>query len=143
MAGSETDAAIDEIAREFALLGDWEERYGHIIDLGKALEPLNEAERCVANKVRGCASQVWLTSHVRDGRLYFRGDSDALIVRGLIALLLRIFSGRTSQDILAADARTAFSRLGLADALTMQRSSGVIAMIERMRHDAAALGAAT
>jgi cysteine desulfuration protein SufE len=101
---------------------------------------LKPEERTPANKVRGCASQVWLVTEPRaDGRVDFRGDSDAHIVRGLIAVLLSIFSGRTPEEILAIDPRAAFERLGFADALTPQRSNGVFSMIERIRRDAGAL----
>jgi cysteine desulfuration protein SufE len=128
---------LDELVAEFDLLGDWEERYRHVIDLGRGLEPLAEAERCDANKVRGCASQVWLVRQVDGaGRLEFRGDSDAHIVRGLIAILLRLYSGRPPDEILAFDARSAFDRLGLSGALSAQRSNGLFSMIERIRHDA-------
>ncbi len=93
MAGSSPiDADLAEMAEEFDLLGDWEERYRHVIDLGRTLQPLTDAERSDANKVRGCASQVWLVSEPAEGRLRFRGDSDAHIVRGLIAILLRLYS---------------------------------------------------
>src|SRR5580693_3836984 len=91
---------LDELAAEFDMLGDWEERYRYVIDLGRSLEPLSESERCDANKVRGCASQVWLVRQAEaGGRLDFRGDSDAHIVRGLIAILLRFYSGRTADEI--------------------------------------------
>jgi cysteine desulfuration protein SufE len=137
------DDTLKELEAEFELLGDWEERYRHVIDLGRGLEPLAPAERCDANKVRGCASQVWLVTEVRpDGALKFRGDSDAHIVRGLIAILLRLFSGRPPAEILAFDARGAFARLGLTGALSSQRSNGLFAMTERIRRDAAALAAA-
>lgn len=130
--------ALDDLAAEFDLLGDWEERYRHVIDLGRTLAPLSEDERSDLNKVRGCASQVWLvTERGADGRLGFRGDSDAHIVRGLIALLLRLYSGRTSGEIASFDARAAFDRLGLAAALSTQRSNGLFAMVERIRKDAA------
>lgn len=132
------DAVLDEIESEFDLLGDWEERYRHVIDLGRGLEPLRAHERTDANKVRGCASQVWLvTEPLADGRLTFRGDSDAHIVRGLIAILLRLYSGRSSDEILAFDARGAFQRLGLTGALSAQRSNGLFSMTERIRRDAA------
>ena len=129
----------DDLAAEFEFLGDWEERYRHIIDLGRALEPLSDAERSDANKVRGCASQVWLVSE-RNGvdRLAFRGDSDAHIVRGLIAVVLRLYSGRTTEEILAFDAPAAFASLGLQGALSAQRSNGLASMVERIRRDAAA-----
>jgi len=134
---------LDELADEFDLLGDWEERYRYVIELGGDLAPLSEAERSEANKVRGCASQVWLvTEPLGDGRVQVRGDSDAHIVRGLIAILLRLFSGRRPADILAFDVRGAFKRLGLSDALSTQRSNGLASMAERIARDAAALNAA-
>ena len=132
---------LDEVADEFELLGDWEERYRHLIDLGRSLEPLSEAEHSEANKVRGCASQVWLVSE-RDGhRLRLRGDSDAHIVRGLMALVLRLYDGRPAAEITAFDAKAAFERLGLGSALSAQRSNGLAAMVERIRRDAAAISA--
>jgi cysteine desulfuration protein SufE len=135
---SAIDAELQEIAEEFELLGDWEERLHHVIALGKALPPLSEAEHSEANKVRGCASQVWLTTEREaDGRLAFRGDSDAIIVRGLIALLLRLYSGRSPAEILAFDAKAGLTGLGLPGALTMQRSNGLFSMVERIRRDAA------
>jgi len=134
---------LDDLIAEFDLLGDWDERYRYVIDLGRTLTPLSEPERTEANKVRGCASQVWL---VRDpaepGRLAFRGDSDAHIVRGLIAILLRLYSGQTADDILAFDAKAAFEQLGLSGALSAQRSNGLFSMVERIRRDAAAMKAA-
>src|ERR1700722_8153298 len=100
---------LAELAAEFEVLGDWEERYRYVIDLGRDLAPLTDAERSDANKVRGCASQVWLVTGVGDeGRLKFRGDSDAHIVRGLIAILMRLYSGRSPGEILAFDAKAAF-----------------------------------
>ena len=135
---------LDELADEFDSLGsaddpkDWEERYRYVIELGRTLAPLTEAERTETNKVRGCASQVWLVTEPRDdGRLVFRGDSDAHIVSGLIAILLRLYSGRAPAEILAFDAKTAFQRLGLAGALSQQRSNGLFSMVERIRRDAA------
>jgi cysteine desulfuration protein SufE len=134
---AQTQSAFDDLKAEFDLLGDWEERYRHVIDLGRTLEPLTEAERVDANKVRGCASQVWLITQRRDdGRLAFRGDSDAHIVRGLIAILFRLYSGRTPDEILAIDAREGFDRLGLIGALSAQRSNGLFSMVERIRRDA-------
>ena len=131
------DTAVAELADELDVLGDWEERYRYVIDLGRTLAPLSEAEHSDANKVRGCASQVWLiASRDPSGRLNFRGDSDAHIVRGLIAILLNFYSGRTPAEILAFDARTAFERLGLTGALSRQRSNGLFSMVERIRHDA-------
>ena len=131
------EQALDGLADEFDLLDDWEERYRHVIDLGRALAPLTEAERSADNKVRGCASQVWLvTEPETGGRLNFRGDSDAHIVRGLIAILLRLYSHQTSAAILAFDAKAAMERLGLAGALSAQRSNGLFSMVERIRRDA-------
>ena len=128
---------LNALAEEFELMGDWEDRYRYIIDLGRDLPPLAEDERSDANKVRGCASQVWLaTEPGPNGTLLFRGDSDAHIVRGLIAILLRLYSGRAPSEILAFDAKAAFERLGLSGALSAQRSNGLYSMIERIRRDA-------
>ena len=136
-------ADLEDIEAEFDMLGDWEERYRHVIDLGRTLAPLTAAEHSDANKVRGCASQVWLVTEPHaDGTLCFRGDSDAHIVRGLIALLLRLYSGRESPEILAFDAKAAFQKLGLTGALSAQRSNGLFSMVERIRRDATALAAA-
>ena len=135
---------LDELAEEFAMLDDWEDRYRHIIDLGRALEPLSSAEHVDANKVRGCSSQVWLvTEPGPDGTIHFRGDSDAHIVRGLVAILLRLYSDRRPDEITAFDARAAYDRLGLGGALTAQRSNGLFSMVERIRRDAAASSQAT
>jgi cysteine desulfuration protein SufE len=133
------EAVLEELVEEFALLDDWEDRYRYIIDLGRSLEPLGEAEHADANKVRGCASQVWLvTEPGPGGSLHFRGDSDAHIVRGLIAILLRLYSDRTPDAILNVDVRNAYDRLGLSGALTAQRSNGLFSMVERIRRDAQA-----
>ncbi len=135
---------LDALAEDFAMLDDWEDRYRHIIDLGRGLEPLSPAEHVEANKVRGCASQVWLVTEPRaDGTLHFRGDSDAHIVRGLVAILLRLYSDRRPEEIAAFDARAAYDRLGLGGALTAQRSNGLFSMVERIRRDAAAADQAT
>jgi cysteine desulfuration protein SufE len=137
------EAALDDLDAEFELLGDWEERYRHVIDLGRQLAPLSPAEHSDANKVRGCASQVWLvTERGASEALTFRGDSDAHIVRGLIAILLRMYSGRSAAEILAFDAKAAFARLGLTGALSSQRSNGLFSMVERIRRDAGASAAA-
>jgi cysteine desulfuration protein SufE len=136
-------AALEELEAEFELLGDWEERYRYVIDLGRSLAPLSESERVDANKVRGCASQVWLvTEPGANGALSFRGDSDAHIVRGLIAILLRLYSGRAPAEILGFDANAAFKQLGLSGALSAQRSNGLASMAERIRRDAAEMAAA-
>lgn len=135
------DQTINEIADEFALLPDWEERISHVIELGRDLAPLSDAEHNDATRVRGCASQVWLVSEAHPqtpGKLYFRGDSDAHLVRGEIALLLRIFSGRTPSEILSVDPRALFDRLGLKDALTTQRSNGLFSMMSRIQQTAKA-----
>mgnify|MGYP002777643088 FL=1 len=135
------DEAIQELTDEFALLPDWEERISHVIELARSLAPLNDGERVEANRVRGCASQVWLVSERRTDapeKLYFRGDSDAHLVRGEIAMLMRVFSGRTPAEILAVDPRALFDRLGLKDALTAQRSNGLFAMIKRIQDEARA-----
>lgn len=135
-------AALDDLSAEFELLGDWEERYRYVIDLGRELSPLSDAERSEANKVRGCASQVWLVTEPQaDGTIRFRGDSDAHIVSGLIAVLLRLFSGRAASDIAAYDIKAAFDRLGLAEALSTQRSNGLASMAARIDRDARALAA--
>lgn len=139
---------IEQIIADFDLIDDWEDRYRYIIELGRELEALPDAARCEANKVRGCASQVWLETRVAQdaaGRpvLTFRGDSDAHIVRGLIHVVLALFSGRPAEDILATNASELFARLGLTAHLTPQRSNGVRAMVERIHADArAALAAA-
>lgn len=131
---------IDSIRDDLAFLDDWEERYRYIIDLGRTLAPLSEAELAETNKVRGCASQVWLVSNVhRDGgapRLTFRGDSDAHIVKGLVALALALYSGKTAAEILATDAQAFFAEIGLKEHLTPQRSNGLASMVERIKADA-------
>lgn len=133
------DTELAELAAEFEVLGDWEERYRYVIDLGRELAPLSDDERSDTSKVRGCASQVWLVSELQaDGTLNFRGDSDAHIVRGLIAIVLRLYSGRTPADILAFDAKAAFDSLGLSGALSQQRSNGLASMVGRIRRDAEA-----
>jgi cysteine desulfuration protein SufE len=136
--------SIDEIVENFELLDDWEDRYRYVIELGNHLDALTEKEHSPAYKVQGCASQVWLVSSV-DGhgsgepRIYFRGDSDAHIVRGLIAILLAIYSGKKASEILSLDAEAIFAKIGLIDHLTQQRSNGLASMVARIRGDAAAL----
>jgi cysteine desulfuration protein SufE len=132
---------IDDIIGNFDLLDEWEDRYRYLIELGRMLEPLPEAAHSEENKVRGCASQVWLeTSVCRDGTpeplLHFRGDSDALIVRGLVALVLALYSGRPASEILVTDAAPLFEQLGLAAHLTPQRANGLRAMVERIKNEA-------
>lgn len=133
------DEALDRLAEDFDLLGEWDERFKHLMDLGRALPPLPEADRIEANKVRGCAAQVWLASStLADGRLEFRADSDSAISKGNVALLLQFFSGRRPDEILAFDAAAALERLGLPDALTPQRANGLYSMVERIRGEARA-----
>jgi cysteine desulfuration protein SufE len=134
---------IDEIIDNFSLLDEWDERYRYLIELGRTLAPLPETERNERNKVQGCASQVWLTSHVKPNGeagpvLNFVGDSDALIVRGLIAILLTLYSDKPARQILATDAVELFEQLGLREHLTPQRSNGFRSMVERIRADARA-----
>lgn len=132
----DVEQAIVELTEEFALLPDWEERIAHVIELARTLKPLAPAERNEQTRVRGCVSQVWLVSERRaeaPGNLYFRGDSDSHLVRGEVAMLMRIFSGRTPQEILSVDPQAVFERLGLKDALTAQRSNGLFAMMRRIQ----------
>lgn len=132
---------IDELVENFELLGDWEERYRYIIDLGRKLPAMPEADHSEANKVRGCMSQVWLTHQVWPGpprTLQFQGDSDSHLVKGLIALLLLLTSGKTSQEILATDIASIFTKLGLENHITMNRRNGFYSMVERIRAMAAA-----
>jgi cysteine desulfuration protein SufE len=136
---------LDRIRSDFTLLDDWEDRYRYVIELGRELPPLPDALRTDVNKVRGCVSQVWLHSTTRDGphgpAFVFQGDSDAHIVRGLIAILFAIFQGKTASEILSSDAGAVFAELGLKEHLTPQRSNGFFAMVERIRADACALAA--
>jgi cysteine desulfuration protein SufE len=133
---------IDQIIADFDLLDDWEDRYRYVIELGRQLEPIPDSERNEANRVRGCASQVWLWTRRADehGRsiLRFVGDSDALIVRGLVAIVLTVFDNRTPRDILDTDAEAIFSRLDLRAHLTAQRSNGLRALVDRIKADAEA-----
>ena len=134
-------ASIDDLIADFELFDDWEDRYRYLIDLGKTLEPLSEDEHSDANKVRGCASQVWLVSQASDGSapvITFRGDSDAHIVRGLIAILISLFSGAPAQEITEERAREVFARIGLDTHLSPQRSNGLASMVRRLKTDAEA-----
>ena len=139
---------FEEILADFELLDDWEDRYRYVIELGRRLEPLPEAERNAANKVQGCVSQVWLATTVDPDsgspRLNFIGDSDAHIVRGLIAILFALYSGKTAGAILGIDAGRVLGTLHLKEHLTPQRSNGLMAMVKRIRSDATtALGRGT
>ena len=142
--------SLEEIRSNFDLLDDWEDRYRYVIELGRALPALDEALKTDATKVRGCASQVWLVSRATPAspgiptRISFSGDSDALIVRGLIAILLAAVEGRTAGELAAMDLPAVFTGLGLAENLTPQRSNGLASMIARVRADASrAAGAPT
>jgi cysteine desulfuration protein SufE len=132
---------LEEIIENFTYLDDWEDRYRYLIELGRTLEPLPEAAHNETNKVLGCASQVWLETKVDAAQpgepiITFRGDSDAHIVRGLIALALAIYSGKTPSEIIATDAQPLFQELGLSAHLTPQRSNGVRSMVERIKIEA-------
>ena len=130
--------SLETLLADFDLFDDWEDRYKYIIELGNTLEPLSATEHCDDNKVPGCVSQVWLVTEKQSDTLRFRGDSDAHIVRGLVAILLDLYSDRPSADILAFDARAAFEKMGLGEHLTPQRSNGFYAMVQRIRNDATA-----
>jgi cysteine desulfuration protein SufE len=136
---------IDKILQNFALLDDWEDRYRYVIELGKELEPLPEVVRTQENKVRGCASQVWLWTRVDDRQtpphLIFVGDSDAHIVRGLVAIAIALFNDKTPAEIRATDADAVFDQIGLKEHLTAQRSNGLKALVDRIRADADAVHA--
>ena len=131
---------LDDIIADFELLDDWEDRYRYLIELGRKLEPLPDAAHSDENKVRGCASQVWVETQIDrsddEPVLTFRGDSDAHIVRGLVCLVLALYSGKSAKEILDTDAMDLFQQLGLTAHLTPQRSNGVRSMVERIKHDA-------
>jgi cysteine desulfuration protein SufE len=138
---------IDEIVENFTLLDNWDDRYRYVIELGRTLPPLSDSAHTEANKVQGCASQVWLVTRVKqDGAagpvLTFEGDSDAHIVRGLVAILFALYSGKRAREILATDAIALFDRIGLRENLTPQRSNGLRSMVERIRAEANAALAA-
>jgi len=143
MTAPETVPALAQILEDFAFLDDWEDRYRYLIELGRALEPLPEEAHNEANRVHGCASQVWLQTRLRreaDGtHIDLVGDSDALIVRGLVALAIAIFSGRTTAEIVTTDAEAVFAQLGLREHLTAQRSNGLRSMVKRIKDEAAAV----
>jgi len=129
--------AFEELVEDFEFLDDWEDRYRHVIDLGKSMDPLAEALRVPATKVDGCASQVWLHTQFENGVLHFDGASDAMIVSGLIAVLQKLYNGVPASEVGAVDARAEMGRLGLNEHLSAQRSNGLTAMIERIRAEAA------
>lgn len=130
--------SLETLLDDFALFDDWEDRYRYIIELGNKLDPLSDDEHNEDNKIPGCVSQVWLVTERQNDKLIFRGDSDAHIVRGLVAILLDLFNDKTPSDIVAVDAETAFTELGLGEHLTPQRSNGFYSMVQRIRNDAAA-----
>lgn len=127
---------IDALVDEFDLLGDWEERYRYLIELGQALPGLAAHEYADEHKVKGCVSQVWLVLEDMDGKLVVRGDSDAHIVKGLVALMVRLYSGRTPQEALEIDPARVLARIGLAEHLSPQRSNGLASMVQRIRAEA-------
>ncbi|MBR0694690.1 SufE family protein [Bradyrhizobium lablabi] len=132
---------IDEIRDNFSLLDEWDDRYRYVIELGRTLAPLPEEEHSAENKVQGCVSQVWLSKRIDrnangEPRLTYLGDSDAHIVRGLVAIVFALYSGRTPKEILSADAIALFDEFGFRDHLTPQRSNGLRSMVERIRNDA-------
>jgi len=129
--------AFEDIADTFAFLDDWEERYRHVIELGRAMPPMDPALQVPATKVEGCASQVWILPRIEDGRFDFQGDSDALIVRGLIAVLHALYSGLPVGKVAEVDATAELARLGLDAHLSSQRSNGLRAMVQRIREHAA------
>ena len=134
-------ASIDQIIEDFAYLDDWEDRYRYVIELGKALPELPEALKTADNKVQGCASQVWLVSEPGDGPnpvLHFRGDSDAHIVRGLVAIVLAAYDGKHAAEAAALDASTLFAKIGLVEHLSAQRANGLRSMINRIREESSA-----
>jgi cysteine desulfuration protein SufE len=128
--------AFEEIAETFAFLDDWEDRYRHVIELGKAMPPLDDSFKVPALKVQGCASQVWLRPVIDGGRYDFQGDSDAMIVRGLIAVLHALYAGLPVDSVAQVDAAAELGRLGLNDHLSAQRSNGLRSMVERIRETA-------
>ncbi len=130
-------AAFEEIVEDFEFLEDWEDRYRHVIDQGKAMTAMDDALKVPATKVHGCASQVWLHPVIEDGVFRFEGDSDAMIVRGLIAVLRALYNGLPVAEVVRVDARAELERLGLNDHLSAQRSNGLRSMIERIREVAA------
>ena len=133
--------SIDPIIDDLGFLDDWEDRYRYIIEIGRSLPPLSDAARSDANKVRGCASQVWLSTSIEHGDgepvLTFEGDSDAQIVRGLVALAIALYSGKRASEIVSTDAVELFGRLGLKEHLSAQRSNGFRSLVDRIRSDAA------
>ena len=133
---------LDAIRDDFAFLDDWEDRYRYVIELGRELPPFPESARTDANKVRGCVSQVWIETDAEHGRMHLRGDSDSHLVKGLVAIAIALYDGKTADEARAVDALATFRELDLEQHLTPQRSNGVRSMIERLRADAAGMASA-
>ncbi|MFA5951722.1 MAG: SufE family protein [Hyphomicrobium sp.] len=149
LSAEEPQEAINGIRCDLALLDDWEDRYRYIIELGRTLPPFPDCLRSEANKVRGCASQVWLSSSWRGDAgadlhpvLELRGDSDAHLVRGLVAILFALYQGKSAKEVLGTDVKAVFAELGLNEHLTPQRSNGFFSMVERIIKEARAAPAA-
>jgi len=135
-----SDTSFEDVVDTFEFLDDWEDRYKYIIDLGRKLPPLSEDEMVDAFKVRGCQSKVWLIPDIEAEKITLRGDSDAHIVKGLVALMLLVYSGKTAAEILAVDAKQTLSDLGLSSHLSPMRANGLFSMVERIREIAAGAG---
>ncbi len=129
-----------DIVEEFSLFDNWEDKYEYIIDMGKKLPPLNEAYRTEENKIKGCQSQVWMHSELKDGKVYYEADSDAMIVKGLVSMLVRVFSGQKPEDIVNAPVKF-IDDIGMTSHLAQTRSNGLRAMLKQMKLDAMAWGA--
>ena len=136
------DALQQEIAEEFSFFDNWEDKYGYIIDLGKSLPELDSSHKTESNKIKGCQSQVWLNSYLDNGKIFFEADSDASIVKGLISLLVRIYSGRTPDEILNTEL-TVLENIGMSQHLSPTRSNGLSAMVKQMKMRALAYKAKT
>lgn len=130
---------IEELIDNFEFLDSWEDKYSYIIEIGKLLEPLNERYRTEEWKVRGCQSQVWLEPQIIDGKLHFKGDSDAIIVKGLIAIVLIIYSDKSSQEIKEIEVEKIFAKLGLQEHLSPSRRNGLFSLVEKIKYYAATL----
>ncbi len=124
---------VEELIERFSLFDDWEERYAYIIQMGRQLPDFPEEHRTEANKVRGCVSQVWMISETQAGKVSLQGDSDAFIVKGLVAILLKLYSERSPEEIAAIDIESVFDQLGLAEHLTPNRRNGFFSMVQRIR----------
>lgn len=125
---------IDELIDNFAFLDGWEEKYQYVIDLGHKLEPLDDAFKTDEWKVQGCQSQVWLVPEVKNGKIHFRGDSDAILVKGIIAIILMIYNNKSTEEIKNIDVAEIFAKLGLEENLTPSRRNGMMSMVEKIKH---------